>query len=150
VRDTDGSEPAALRLLLVENDDAAARRVEELLSLPGSGLRFSLERAVTLSDGLTALDSRGFDAVLLDLDLPDSRGIATFLLARGGRPEAAIIVLAAPADEMLALEAVRLGAQDYLLKPDLDRSLLARAVLYAIERGRAAEPGPSEDFLSQR
>lgn len=98
-----------------------------------------LHHAMTLADGLEALDSaRGneFDIVLLDLTLPDSDFTDTYLEFRRFAPDIPVIVLTAMDDEELALDLVRAGAQDYLIKAPLDRRMLNRAVSYAVERNR--------------
>src|SRR5262249_38312597 len=75
-----------------------------------------------------------FDAVLLDLALPDSSGIATLLAMRSAAGELPIIVMTADCDESIAIEAMRKGAQDYVIKGELDGRRIARALTYAIER----------------
>src|SRR5204862_1143637 len=81
----------------------------------------------------------GVDVVLLDLGLPDSQGLDTFVRARRGAPNEPIVVISGLDDEQLALEAVRSGAQDYLVKGRIEGQLLARVLRYAIERKRAEE-----------
>ena len=80
-----------------------------------------------------------FDAVLLDLSLPDSRGLATVEQAASLNPRLPIIVLTGLDDEGIATEAVRKGAQDYLIKGNVDGALLVRSIRYAVERKRAEE-----------
>src|SRR5207253_7121818 len=88
---------------------------------------------------LTRLSRTGVDVVLLDLGLPDSQGIDTFVRARRGAPNEPIVVISGLDDERLALEAVRSGAQDYLVKGRIEGQLLARVLQYAIERRRAED-----------
>ena len=79
----------------------------------------------------------GIDAVILDLNLPDSRGLDTFERLQEQHPGVPILILTALEDESLADEAIRLGAQDYLVKGQFDTGLLVRAIRYSIERKRA-------------
>ena len=97
---------------------------------------FDLERADRLSTGLEQLDHGGIDVALLDLSLPDSQGFDTFIKAYSQVPGVPIIVLTVTNDEALATKAVREGAQDYIVKEQLDNNLLGRSILYAIERHR--------------
>ncbi len=91
----------------------------------------------TLGDALTALRAERFAAVLLDLSLPDSDGLDTLHALLAIDVDCAIIVLTALDDSDVALEAVRLGAQDYLFKGRVDPTLIIRSLLYSINRHRA-------------
>lgn len=100
----------------------------------GQDMTFMLEGAETLQKGLLLAENGDYDVILLDLHLPDSRGLETILAARrkaGGKP---IVVMTGFEDENMALEAIALGAQDYLIKDRLNITLLRRAILFAIER----------------
>src|SRR5207249_9372693 len=77
-----------------------------------------------------------FDLVLLDFVLPDSMGLDTFTSMLAQAPHSPIIILSGLDDEALAIEALRLGAQDYLVKGEVDSNLLVRSIRYAIERKR--------------
>jgi PAS domain S-box-containing protein len=96
--------------------------------------RFELRRVDTLADGLARLDAGGVDVVLCDLDLPDSRAEETFGRVHAHAPHVPIVVLTGREDEALARRTVRAGAEDYLFKRELSGSLLAHALIYAIER----------------
>jgi PAS domain S-box-containing protein len=121
------------RLLLIEDNPADSRLINEMLAdAPGPVL--ALDVATTLAEGLDRLTSEAYDAVLLDLSLPDSVGIDTFRRTLEHAPTAPIIVLTGMDDEELAALAVRGGAQDYLVKGSVDGRGLARSVRYAIER----------------
>ncbi len=127
---------APMRVLLVEDDDADALLVEDLLV--DSRTPLTLRRAHTLAEAASpALDVT--DCVLLDLALPDASGLEALrgLLARDQAP--AIIVLTGLDDEVRGAEAVAAGAQDYLVKGQVDGPLLGRAIRYAIERRRAEQ-----------
>ena len=124
-----------IRVLLIEDNPGDIRLIQELLSEADTA-SFRIEVAERLSDGLEMLSDRIFDVVLLDLSLPDSSGLETLAEAHSRALQAAIIVLTGLDDEDLAVDAVRKGAQDYLVKGQIDENLLARAIRYAIERKR--------------
>lgn len=125
-----------IKLLLIEDNPGDARLIREMLSeIPNA--HFVLEHAGTLHDGLKRLSSTtDVDVVLLDLSLPDSRGIETFQQLEPVLDLYPVIVLTGLADETMGTNAVQAGAQDYLLKGRVDGNLLARSIRYAIERQR--------------
>src|SRR5438270_3450847 len=125
-----------ITVLLVEDNPGDARLILELLG-EVQAQAFDLERVDRLDDALARLAHSGVDVVLLDLGLPDSQGLDTFVRARRGAPNEPIVVISGIDDEELALEAVRSGAQDYLVKGRIEGDLLARVIRYAIERKRA-------------
>jgi PAS domain S-box-containing protein len=133
---TSGIQP--LRVLLVEDNPADARLVEEMLKETGP-TPISLVHAGRLRQALNYLQSEGFNAVLLDLSLPDSAGLDTFVTARKAAPGAPIVVLTGLLDEEVAVRAVREGAQDYLVKGQVDGPLLYHSIRYAIERHRVED-----------
>lgn len=95
---------------------------------------FHLLIARTLADGINMLDKEKIDVVLLDLMLPDGEGLETLKMVYEQNSEVPIVVLSGQADEAMALEALQLGAQDYLVKEHANGHLIIRAVRYAIER----------------
>jgi len=123
-----------VRVLLVEDDDGDALLTSELLDEAGAAV--ALQRARSLAEAELLVSDVG--CVLLDLGLPDSQGLYGLgrLLAR--EPAVAIVVLTGIADEHLGQQAVRAGAQDYLVKGEVTGDMLHRVIRYAIER-RAAE-----------
>jgi two-component system cell cycle response regulator len=122
-------------VLLIEDNRADARLIHELVSeVRSANLDFIF--AESLSQGLSRLDSPGIDAVLLDLYLPNSQGMDTFLQVRSRAGNIPILLLTGLSDEDLAIRAVREGAQDYLVKGQVNGNLLVRAINYAIERKR--------------
>ena len=127
-----------IKVLLIEDNPGDANLIREMLAEAGIA-SFDLEWANRLSTGLEQLARGGIDALLLDLSLPDSQGLDTFARAQAQAPQAPIIVLTGLEDEILAVEAVRGGAQDYLVKGQVDSHLLGRAIRYAIQRRRAEE-----------
>ncbi len=124
-------------ILVVEDDDADYEIVCALLRQADSG-RFITTRCCTLQEGLDAVGIET-DVILLDLLLPDSRGLDTFTRMRDHAPHIPVILLTGMSDEALGMQAVQGGAQDYLIKGEFDGRLLARAILYAIERKTAEE-----------
>ncbi len=121
------------KVLLVEDNPGDARLILESLTDSGHD-GFDVETVVCLDSALQRLSTGGIDAVLLDLALPDSMGQETFDKVRAQDPSVPIIVLTGAGDEALALKMVRLGAQDYVAKMELNGFVLARAIRYAIER----------------
>jgi signal transduction histidine kinase len=130
--------PAALQVLLIEDNPVDARLVREMLHDPDAhvGVDFELRVAERLEDGLAALAERQPDAILLDLGLPDSRGLDTFRQVSQSTVRVPILVLTGLADLEMALETARLGGQDYLRKDELSSQLLQRAIRHAVERKR--------------
>jgi two-component system cell cycle response regulator len=126
------------KVLLVEDNDVDAQLTQDLLS-EWCKEEFQITRAKTLGEGLTLLSRERFDAVLLDLSLPDAFGLPTVREVLATNPTIAVVVLSGVSDQSLALQAVRQGAQDYLVKGQGHPELLARAVRYAIERKRSEE-----------
>jgi two-component system cell cycle sensor histidine kinase/response regulator CckA len=127
----------AIRVLLVEDNPGDARLILELLrEIEGA---FEFERFDRLEPALQRLKQAGIDVVLLDLGLPDSQGIETFARAHREARGEPIVVISGLDDEVLALEAVRRGAQDYVVKGRIEGRLLARVIRYAVERKRAEE-----------
>lgn len=123
------------KILLIEDNPADAQLLQRMLT-EAKRFSFDLEQADQLSDGLHRLSSNDFDIILLDLSLPDSKGLDTFDKALACAQQIPIVVLSGLDDETLALKAVRAGAQDYLFKGKIDSDLLTRAIHYAIERKR--------------
>jgi PAS domain S-box-containing protein len=125
-----------VKILLVEDNSGDARLVREMLARTGDG-RFDIEWVTRLGDGLERLGRGGIDVVLLDLGLPDSQGLDTFARANAQSPQVPFLVLTGLADETVGVTAVRQGAQDYLIKGEVDGKLLLRAIRYATERKKA-------------
>ncbi|HEX8870222.1 MAG TPA: SpoIIE family protein phosphatase [Lentzea sp.] len=124
-----------VRVLLVEDDDGDALLVEALLE--EASAPFILTRARTLAEAERLLS--GAECVLLDLGLPDSQGLDGLhhLLKKPNAP--AILVLTGLDDEREGIDAVATGAEDYLIKGQVDGELLLRGVRYAVERRRAED-----------
>ena len=125
------------RVLLIEDNRAQARLIREQLSDVKS-FSFEMDLADRLSEGLSQLENGDLAGVLLDLSLPDSQGLETLDAVRAKAPDVAVVVLTGLNDEALGAEAVRKGAQDYLVKGAADGELIARALSYAIGRRQLA------------
>ncbi len=121
-----------IRVLLVEDDDAYAALVRAQLSHATTAI--GLERVTNLTEAIAFLDREKFDAVLLDLGLPDSFGLETFDRLNAAAGTVPIVVLTAHDDDAAAMQAVQRGAQDYLVKDHTDVHLLQRSIRYARER----------------
>ncbi|NIP58206.1 MAG: diguanylate cyclase [Gemmatimonadetes bacterium] len=124
-----------LTILLVEEESEQRDAVTEILAGAESP-RIDVEEAETLAAGLERLSRGGIDLVLLDLDLPDSEGIVTFERASAFAPDVPVVVLTDVDDEDVAMGTVQGGAQDYLVKGEVEANLLLRSVRYAVERHR--------------
>ena len=130
------SEP--IKILLVEDNPGDVRLIREMLKETQASLA-ALEDTPSLMTAVERLAKGGIDAVLLDLGLPDSQGISTFVKLHHQFPRTPIVVLTGLTDEELGLQAVREGAQDYLIKGKVDSQWLCRAILYAVERVQGKE-----------
>ena len=119
-------------MLLVEDNPGDFRLIQEMFK--ESKANVELKWAKQLSTGLANLKEEMFDVLLADLGLPDSQGIDTFKKIHDQAPQIPVVVLTGLADDGLAMRALREGAQDYLVKGQIDSNLLIRAIRYAIER----------------
>lgn len=124
----------ALRVLLMEDNPGDVRLIREML-LNDRRQPINLDHRGTLREGLAQLEANTYDAILLDLSLPDSQGLAT-LNKVGAATNTAIVVLTGLNDGEMGVQAVQQGAQDYLPKDEVDSKLLMRALRYAVERHR--------------
>jgi len=120
-------------LLLVEDNPGDARLVQEMFSEEGLQ-NTELTHVRSLSEAEKHLEGGGVDIVLLDLGLPDAQGLAAVRRAHAVAPDAPLVVLTCLDDETVAAQALREGAQDYLIKDQIDSRGLFRALCYAIER----------------
>ncbi len=128
---------STIRALLVEDDDADALLLRQLVAeIPG--IKIDLAHVGRLADAIARLAERQFDIVLLDLGLPDSKGVQTFVRLHNVDLGIPVWVLG-KRDETLALELMSRGAQDYLIKSEIDPASLQRSILYGIERHRTAD-----------
>jgi len=127
-----------VNILLIEDNLAEARLLQEFLK--GAILsQFNLAHAKRLGEAIAFLETETFDVVLLDLTLPDSQGLASLDSLIKHAPSLPIVVLTNTNDDELAIESVRHGAQDYLVKRHINQEILVRSLRYAIERKQTAE-----------
>lgn len=126
-------EDKLIKILIIEDNPEDLRLIEEMLKEVESPM-FELHHSKRLSDGLRCLVRDDFDILLLDLSLPDSVGLDTFFSVYEQAPEIPIVILTGFNDEETAIKAVSEGAQDYLVKGQVNSLLLSRSISYAIER----------------
>ncbi|HET6410183.1 MAG TPA: response regulator [Chthoniobacteraceae bacterium] len=125
-----------VNVLLVEDNAEHVEFMEQMLAASQGPSLFQLRVANSLKATLDGLRAGGVDLIMLDLTLPDSDGLETFIRTVEAAPEVPIVVLSGISDVGLAIETVQLGAQDYLVKGHVDNHLLVRSMQYAIERKR--------------
>jgi signal transduction histidine kinase len=122
-----------IKILLFEDNPGDAGLIEEMVN-DSINYSYGLKIAETLEDGMNLLKNDSYDIILLDLGLPDSDGINTFLNVQKESSETPIIILTGLNDEDIGINAVKKGAQDYLTKGMVDPDLLERSIKYSIER----------------
>lgn len=122
------------RILLIEDNANDALAIK--IMLESADFPFKLEKAETLKSGLDILSEKQIDVILLDLGLPDSKGLDTFVNLFDEYPDVPIVMYTGLEDEDIAVKALQKGAQDYLVKGKVDSKLLVRAIRYSIERHR--------------
>lgn len=141
-------------VLVVEDDDLDFERVRRYLETASLEFRssFRLEWSSSFDDALALLRRSSPDVVLLDLHLPDKEGLGAVRTMLAQAPDAAIVVLTGQDDRSRALEAIRIGADDYLLKDELTPDLLRRSLLFSVARGRnrSAERSAARDREERR
>lgn len=121
------------KLLLIEDNPGDARLVEILLE-ESDFKNYSIVNHITLSEGMAAIEKEDFDVVMLDLSLPDSRGFETLQQLITRFPDVNVIVMTGFSDKTLGLDAVKAGAQDFLMKGGFDADMLSKTLRYSIER----------------
>ncbi|MGE5532239.1 MAG: response regulator, partial [Bacteroidota bacterium] len=136
----------SIRVLLVEDDPDDVLLLRDMLDEASSG-EFVLTQVDRLEQAIAAARAGSLEVALLDLSLPDSRGLSTFHQFHEQLPEMPVVVLTGLDDETVAVGAVHGGAQDYLIKGHVDGNILVRSIRYAIERQRASF---YRDLLNQR
>jgi len=129
------SQPVRFKVLLLEEDPSYIEIMQTMLTVIREP-QFDLECFSRLSKGLRRLGGGDVDVVLVDLSLPDSTGLDTLSEILEHAPGVPVIVLAKSDDADLAIKAVQAGAQDYLIKGEVDDTLLVRSIHYSIERHR--------------
>lgn len=122
-----------VRVLLVEDGPGYAQLLRKTLA-EETNPAFHVDEANRVQTALKRLAQGGIDVVLLDLYLPDSNGLETFATLRANAPDVPVVVLTVVDNDAVAVEAVRQGAQDFLVKGQVDGKTLSRVMRYAIER----------------
>ncbi len=127
------------KILLIEDNPVNAQLIQKLLSACvntslARGLSFDVTWTETLAQGLEKLEDSTFDVILLDLILPDSRGINSLITIKEKTPQVPIIVETGSEDETLIVQSFQLGADGYLKKKNLDTNILVYAIRLAIEK----------------
>ena len=125
-------------ILLIEDDATYAKLLASCLERHAVGLRFNLEVASSLKAGKVRLAGGDIDVILSDLGLPDCQGIETLKRLRKRAPDTPIIVLSGEDDPALEMAAIQEGAEEYLVKGEVERKLIVRSIRYALERRRVA------------
>ena len=137
-----------ISVLLVEDNPGDARLFREALK-DAYASKFDLVHCTTLAQALDLLGSTKPDVIVVDLGLPDGLGIEVVKRTHSRAPAVPLVVLTSRADDALGLQALHEGAQDYLVKGELDPRLLSRALRYAMERQRMRLALQSESLLDE-
>ncbi|MDN3512238.1 MAG: PAS domain-containing protein [Candidatus Jettenia sp.] len=127
-----------IRVLLIDDNSDEVRLIQEILKEDDT-VKFELEHASQFLLGLEYLKEKRFDVLLLDLNLPDNGGLHILSQVRTQSPKLPIVVLTGFIDEVIGTKVVQEGAQDYLIKEEVNYKLLVRSIRYAIERKRVEE-----------
>lgn len=122
-------------VLLVEDNPGDVRLIHEMIQQQPAG-EFHLTCVGRLGEALQELKESSPDVAMLDLALPDAKGVETVRTAHRAAPDIPLVVLTGSDDEAVAIEALHEGAQDYLVKGQIDAQVMVRALRYAIERQR--------------
>jgi DNA-binding response OmpR family regulator len=124
---------SSIKILIVEDNPGDARLIEEMLK-DVEDINFDIIHVVRLDEGLKYILTKDFDVILLDLCLPDSEGIDTFNIMSYNAPDIPIIVLTGLEDEIFAVTAVGKGAEEYLIKGEVDCKLLLKSIRRSIDQ----------------
>ena len=129
----DDSDERIIDVLLIEDNPGDIRLIQEIIKEIRNG-KFNLLYHDTLTKGMQILNQRKFNVILLDLSLPDSEGLHTLEEILKNAKDIPIIILTGTDDQKIAIDAVKSGAQDYLIKGSVNGILLERSIFYSIER----------------
>ncbi len=122
-----------IKILLVEDNLGDARLIQEIFKEEKKP-KFEITQIDRISEAMKCLEETNFDVILLDLSLPDSNGIDTFRKVKAQKSDLPIVLLTGLDDEALAIKCVQEGAQDYLVKGQINNKALLKSIRYAIER----------------
>lgn len=135
VRREKAGQAGGLRSLIIEDDPTLVMLVRQILK-KYSDLSHHIESAKTIEEATSLLSSQHFDIAILDLNLPDSSGIESLKSIVKQAPNMVVIVLTGMDSEELGIEAMKCGAQDFLIKGNYDNTLLVRSIRHSLERHR--------------
>ena len=127
-----------IRILSIEDNAGDAYLIQEQLR-DIDNCKFQIDEAQYLAEAMRLLETKSYDAILLDLTLPDSQGLDTFVAINKEAPSTAIVVISAITEKAVAVRAVKAGAQDYLAKGKIQPNALYQTIQYAIERKSVTE-----------
>lgn len=137
-----------IHVLLIEDNPGDADLLR--IALPQAfGAGVDLHHALTLSEGEALIAERDFDLIMLDLTLPDSHGVQTVDRVTAAAPHTPVVVMTGHADAETGVQAVSRGAQDYLVKGQVDLDLIMRSMRYAIERKRTEKAERQQRLLAE-
>ena len=122
----------SIKILLIEDNPGDARLIQEYLN--ENNLDISISTVKTLEQGLEAINTNHYDALLLDLGLPDSQGLGSLAKVHQVNDKLPVIILTGASEDLLGTASIQAGAQDYLAKDEINARLLSRTINYAIER----------------
>ncbi len=131
-----------VQILLIEDSPLFVQLTRKMLDAAKS-FQFDVDCVDNLADGIARLAKGGIDAVLLDLTLPDSSGLETFLTLHQAARDVPIVIYTSVDDESLSLTALNHGASDYLVKSEVNANWLGKSLVYAIQRNQPASPSVS-------
>ncbi|MEZ5174302.1 MAG: adenylate/guanylate cyclase domain-containing protein [Bacteroidia bacterium] len=141
-----------IRVLIIEDDPLITCVYEDELS-ESDNIEFVTTSFETMNEGLEAMQKNEYDVLLLDLNLPDSDYLQTIESLPGITAKLPVVIMTSTSSELLALKAVNLGSQDFLNKAQIEKGILIRSILYAVERHQLnlqlkREKQKSEDLLN--
>ncbi|HEX9780806.1 MAG TPA: response regulator [bacterium] len=145
---SEAQEEAPIRVLLVDDEPDLVKIIRAVLAQDPLS-RFQVASSATLGEAIDRLARESFDLILLDLGLPDSSGLDTLERVHARSPEIPVIVFTVTDDQQVGLDALRQGAQEFLVKKEANPRHIARAIRYAIERKHAERVTRERDQLAQ-
>jgi len=127
-----------IKIIIIESSIKQAMIIREILQ-DSRKKEFEIDIFENFENGLKALSTNDYDIVLLDMDIPDYQGLKSLDIVQTKAPQIPVIVLTEYDDENISIKAVRKGAQDYLIKSQMNEHALTKSIYYAVERKRAEE-----------
>ena len=139
-----------VNILVIEDSEVHVSLITDMLN-EAKDSDFQITDSSTLEDGLNTLQQSEFDAVLLDLSLPDCSGLEVCQRVCETSPQTPIVILSGTDDEATVVSAQQIGAEDYLVKGEIGSDILARSIRYSIARKKAElSLKAANDELEQR